>query len=83
MARKTQLTPVSVLRRDPIVEQKIRWSWGPSLGDDTTVNVCRVGDTVNLSGWRTTDFPTLNLDQARLLRDALTNIIEWKDSDDE
>lgn len=81
--RKPKISQVRVMRRDPIVEQAVRWSWGPGLGDDTTVNVRRTGNTVNLSGWRSADFPTLDLEQARLLRDALTNVIEWKDQDDD
>ncbi|MCM1011915.1 hypothetical protein [Brevibacterium sp. XM4083] len=72
---------LNVTRAAPTVEQTITRSFGPNLGDSYDTTVTRTGNSVRIyqTGASKLDW-SMNLAEARALRDVLSNIVDWFDN---
>lgn len=78
-----KLRALRVQRRDPIVSQEVTWDFGPNFGDSASMRVTRVGDSVTISGRNSGEDQTYPLERARLLYEALGNVLRWEPKGDQ
>lgn len=70
-----KLRELSVSRPDPVFSQEIHWSFGPAISDHAGLSVSATGKHVSIRE-RGTEVLSMPLDRARLLHEALGNVIK-------